>query len=75
MSSRGFEPESVYFDKKSTNVKGKIQANALPTELCSLVTEKCNISLIELCQTANQVYKYIIYIEIMKYAFMKNPLN
>ena len=52
MPSRGFEPGSVYFDKKS-NGKGQIQTNALPTELCSQVTENGNISFIELWQTAN----------------------
>ena len=44
MPSRGFEPGSVYFDKKS-NGKDKIQTSALPTELCSQVTEEVNISL------------------------------
>ena len=31
--------------KKKSNGKDKIQTSALPTELCSQVTEKCNISL------------------------------
>ena len=44
MPSRGFEPGSVNFDKKS-NGKGETQTNALPTELCSQVTERSNISL------------------------------
>ena len=44
MPSRGFEPGSVDFDKKS-NGKDEIQTSALPTELFSQVTERCNISL------------------------------
>ena len=37
MPSRGFEPGSVYFGKKS-NEKDKIQTKALPTELPSHIT-------------------------------------
>ena len=44
MSSRGFEPGSVNFDKKS-NGKDKFQTKALPTELRCQVTEWSNISL------------------------------
>jgi len=44
MPSRGFEPGSVNFDKKS-NGNDRIQTKALPTELRSQVTEKCSILL------------------------------
>ena len=44
MPSRGFEPGSVNFDKKS-NGKDEIQTKALPTEVLSQVTEKSNILL------------------------------
>jgi hypothetical protein len=44
MPSRGFEPGSVNFDKKVME-KVKFRLNALPTELCSQVTEGSNISL------------------------------
>ena len=42
--SRGFEPGSVNFDKKS-NGKDKFQTKALPTELRCQDTEWSNISL------------------------------
>ena len=51
---------------------------ALPTELRSLVTERCNILsewLIYQQIKYNNGVKYMIYIEIMKYAFMQNRLN
>ena len=44
MPSRGFEPGSVNFDKKS-NGKDKFQTKALPTELPGQVTEWSNIAL------------------------------
>ena len=44
MPSRGFEPGSVNFDKKS-NGKDKFQTKALPTELPGQVTERSNIAL------------------------------
>ena len=34
-----------YILTKKSNGKGEIQTNALPTELCSQVTERSNISL------------------------------
>ena len=52
MPSRGFEPGSVNFDKKS-NGKDKFQTKALPTELPGQVTEWSNISLYLLMWAAN----------------------
>ena len=59
---------------QSSNLK----PSALQTELSSLVTEECNISLYLLITNSNlsiqKVIFYMNYLEIMKYAFMQNQL-